>query len=101
MPVIACRQAHAPIPVTNEPALLPLDYDSLRDSLARAGAVVALAELHGGVCGALCAGGAHAAEYWLEDCLQDQELEATDELGASLENVVAASSRMLEESEFK
>ena len=33
---------------------VPLDYDRLRDSLAAAGAVVALAELHGGVCGALC-----------------------------------------------
>ena len=86
--------------MTSEPSFTPLDYDSLRDSLAQAGAVVALAELHGGVCGALCAGGAHAAEHWLEDCLEDQELDASDELGASLENVVAASERMLEESEF-
>jgi len=85
--------------VTNEP-ITTLDYDSLRDSLAEAGAVVALAELHGGVCGALCAGGAPAAEHWLEDCLEDQELEASDDLDASLENVVAASSRMLEQSEF-
>jgi uncharacterized protein YgfB (UPF0149 family) len=87
--------------VTNEPAITPLDYDSLRDSLAQAGAVVALAELHGGVCGALCAGGTPTAAYWLEDCLQDQELDATEELGASLANVVAASSRMLEETGFE
>jgi uncharacterized protein YgfB (UPF0149 family) len=87
--------------VTNEPAITPLDYDSLRDSLAQAGAVVTLAELHGGVCGALCAGGAPAAAYWLEDCLDDQELDATEELGASLASFVAASSRMLEETGFE
>lgn len=87
--------------MTNEPAITPLDYDTLRDSLAQAGAVVALAELHGGVCGALCAGGAPAAKYWLEDCLVDQELDATEELDASLVNVVAASSRMLEETGFE
>ena len=87
--------------MTNEPAITPLDYDTLRDSLAQAGAVVALAELHGGVCGALCAGGEPAATYWLEDCLEDQELEATDELDASLANVVAASSRMLDEVGFE
>ena len=87
--------------MTNEPAITPLDYHSLRDLLAQAGAVVALAELHGGVCGALCAGGAPAAAYWLEDCLEDQELDATEELGASLTNFVAASSRMLEDTGFE
>ncbi|MEO8463819.1 MAG: UPF0149 family protein [Gammaproteobacteria bacterium] len=87
--------------MTNEPAITPLDYDTLRDSLAQAGAVVALAELHGGVCGALCAGGASAAAYWLEDCLQDQELDATEELDASLTNVVIASSRMLDQPGFE
>jgi len=87
--------------VTNEPSITPLDYDSLRDSLAQAGAVVALAELHGGLCGALCAGGTPAAAYWLEDCLEDQELDATEALDASLANVVAASSRMLEETGFE
>ena len=87
--------------MTNEPAITPLDYDTLRASLAQAGAVVALAELHGGVCGALCAGGAPAAAYWLEDCLQDQELDATEDLDASLANVVTASSRMLEETGFE
>ena len=87
--------------MTNEPAITPLDYDSLRESLAQAGAVVALAELHGGVCGALCAGGAPAAAYWLEDCLEDQELDATEELGASLANFVTASSRMLEDTGFE
>jgi hypothetical protein len=86
--------------MTTEPGSLDLDYDLLRDSLAQAGVVVTLAELHGGVCGALCAGGAPAAMHWLEDCLEDQEIDSTAELDASLAGVVTASTRMLEESEF-
>lgn len=59
-----------------------LDYDRLRDSLAGSGAVIALAELHGGMCAALCAGGAPAAERWLEECLDDEpgRVEASHEL---------------------
>src|SRR5512134_497785 len=59
------RNAH----VTPTSATPSLDYDRLRDHLAGAGAVVAPAELHGGVCGALCAGGTPAANRWLTDCL--------------------------------
>ncbi len=87
--------------MTNEPATTILDYDTLRDSLRDAGAVVTLAELHGGMCGALCAGGAPAAARWLEDCLVDQQLTATGELNASLGEVVAATWRMLEGRELK
>jgi uncharacterized protein len=86
--------------MTTEPGNTQLDYDSLRDSLAQAGAVVALAELHGGVCGALCAGGAPAAAHWLKDCLEDQEIDSTAELDASFHSLVAVSSLMLEEPDF-
>jgi uncharacterized protein YgfB (UPF0149 family) len=48
-----------------------LEYDALRDSLTHAGAVLTLPELHGGICGALCAGGPQAAESWLDDALAD------------------------------
>ena len=66
-----------------------LDYDRLRDSLADAGAVVALAELHGGVCGALCAGGPPAAQRWLADCVEDQDLAAsTADVGRDLQDLV-------------
>jgi len=69
-----------------------LDYDSLRDSLAAAGAVVALAELHGGVCGALCAGGAPAAQRWLADCLDEQQTTAATAAAArDLDELAAAS----------
>lgn len=49
------------------------DYDALRESLTEAGALLALPELHGGLCGALCAGGPTAAERWLDDFLADHE----------------------------
>jgi yecA family protein len=80
-----------------------LDYDRLRDSLADAGTVVALAELHGGVCGALCAGGAAAAQRWLVDCLEDQESDATQiaAIARDLDDLVAVSWHGLSEHELK
>jgi uncharacterized protein YgfB (UPF0149 family) len=82
--------------VTPSSALPPLDYDRLRDSLADAGAVVALAELHGGVCGALCAGSAPAARRWLMDCLDDQELAApTGALAEELDELIGVSEKTL------
>jgi uncharacterized protein YgfB (UPF0149 family) len=83
-------------------AVPPLDYDRLRDSLAGAGAVVALAEMHGGICGALCAGGAPAARRWLEHCFDDQELTAsTAVLTADLEEVLDASEQTLADPDLK
>jgi hypothetical protein len=73
----------------------------LRESLADAGAVVALAELHGGVCGALCAGGAHAARRWVTDCFDDQELAATAAIADELEELIDASAKTLADDELK
>jgi uncharacterized protein len=87
-----CPESH----VTPSSAVPPLDYDRLRDSLAAAGAVVALAEVHGGVCGALCAGGTRAARRWLDECLDDQELAvSTAGITAELDELVGASERTL------
>jgi uncharacterized protein YgfB (UPF0149 family) len=87
--------------VTPSSAVPPLDYDRLRDSLADAGAVVALAELHGGVCGALCAGGAHAARRWVTDCFDDQELAGTAAIADELEELIDASAKTLADDELK
>jgi uncharacterized protein YgfB (UPF0149 family) len=87
--------------VTLSSATPPLDYDRLRDSLADAGAVVALAELHGGVCGALCAGGEPAARRWLKDCLDDEELATAAALADELEELVDTSAKMLADSELR
>jgi uncharacterized protein YgfB (UPF0149 family) len=74
----------------------------LRDSLATAGAVVALAELHGGVCGALCAGGPAAARRWLLDSLADEQLGSVPAAVADdLEELLGASSKMLEDEELR
>ena len=95
------RPSWAEVDVTPSSSV-PLDYDRLRDSLAEAGAVVALAELHGGICGALCAGGVPAAQRWLEDSLDDEELVgSTAGLGEELAAVVGASATMLADEEFK
>jgi hypothetical protein len=78
------------------------DYDRLRDSLANAGAVVAVAELHGGVCGALCASDSGAAARWLRDCLDDQRLAAsTAEIARELDELVSASQSMLRDADLE
>ena len=87
--------------MTPSSATPSLDYDRLRESLAAAGAVVALAELHGGVCGALCAGGPAAARRWLSDSLDDAELGASAAaLSDDLEELISTSSKMLEDDEL-
>ncbi len=78
----------------------PLDYAALRDTLASAGAVISLAELHGGVCGALCAGAVTAAQHWVVDCLRDDELEPSADIGTALDEVILRSWRMLEDREL-
>jgi yecA family protein len=75
----------------------------MRDSLAAAGVVVALAELHGGVCGALCVGDAAAASRWLVDVFDDEQNAAPAELAGDLEELVNTSVKMLDDDalEFK
>jgi len=88
--------------VTPSSAVPSLDYDRLRDSLADAGAVVAIAELHGGVCGALCAGGVAAATRWLAELLDDEQLDASPgTLADDLEELLGTSAKMLDDGELK
>ncbi|HET8696637.1 MAG TPA: UPF0149 family protein [Gammaproteobacteria bacterium] len=56
----------------------PPEYESLHESLVHAGVVLALPELHGGICGALCAGGTDAAQRWLDDAVLDDQSGAHD-----------------------
>jgi uncharacterized protein YgfB (UPF0149 family) len=82
--------------VTTSFAHPAFDYERLRAALDGAGAVIGLAELHGGLCAALCAGGARAAERWLADCLEDQDLDTVPAEVASLcDEIVRASWQML------
>jgi uncharacterized protein len=78
------------------------DYDRLRDSLANVGAVVAVAELHGGVCGALCTGDSGAAARWLQECLDDQPLEApTADFARELDELIGASLTQLGDDDLR
>ena len=78
-----------------------LEYDALHDSLVHAGVVLALPELHGAICGALCAGGTEAALGWLEQAIADDQADDVDPLSLvpvrdSLHELVDASFRELE-----
>lgn len=46
-------------------------YAALDELLAAAGVPISLAELHGGMCGAACVGGADAARAWVRHSLAD------------------------------
>lgn len=78
----------------------PLDYAALREALAGTGAVVALPELHGGICGALCAGAVPAAQHWVVESLRDEEIDASAGIGTVLDEVIATTWRTLEEREL-
>jgi uncharacterized protein len=87
--------------VTPSSAIPPLDYERLRDSLVAAGAVIAIAELHGGVCGALCAGGIAAARRWLAEALDEVELVASPgTVVDDLEELIGTSAKMLDDEEL-
>jgi uncharacterized protein len=102
-PVIAFSEALVArnADVTPSPAT-PLDYERLHDLLTAAGAVVALAELHGGVCGALCAGGTPAANRWLAGFLADAQLAEppSSALSGDLDELVSTSASMLADDEL-
>jgi hypothetical protein len=74
--VIACadaRLAQDVRTVTAPPPFTATDYEALRASLVDSGSLLALPELHGGVSGALCAGGPQAAERWLDEFFADHD----------------------------
>jgi hypothetical protein len=54
-------------------------FDLLAAALADAGSPIELAELHGVLCGVLCAAGPEAARGWLDGCLRECDLAAADE----------------------
>jgi len=87
--------------VTSSFANSPLDYDRLRDSLAAAGSVVALAEVHGGVCGAICAGGGAAARRWVADLFDDVELAMPAALADELAELIDTTAKTLDDAELE
>jgi len=74
-----------------------IEYDALHYSLELAGVVLPLPELHGGICGALCAGGADAALHWLDQTFADDaDAESLAPVRDALHELVDASLRMLD-----
>lgn len=63
---------------------IEVEYESLEQHLADAGVVTSLAELHGGLCGALCAGGIAATQRWVDDCLDEWRLTESETVGKAL-----------------
>jgi uncharacterized protein len=63
------------------------DYGDLAELLNRSGAPLPLAELHGGLCGVICASGQGAAAGWLDSLLDDctADAETLSQLAARLE----------------
>jgi yecA family protein len=72
------------------------DYRDLDEALSEAGVPIAPAELHGGLCGTLCAGGDTAAQAWLDRCL-DGSRGAPEQL-ESLRNRLVVLERRIRES---
>jgi yecA family protein len=48
-----------------------VDYVDLAELLNRSGSPLPLAELHGGLCGVICASGRDAAQSWLDELIDD------------------------------
>jgi hypothetical protein len=63
------------------------NYVELAELLNRSGAPLPLAELHGGLCGVICASGREAARSWLDELLDDcgGDMETLSELAGRLE----------------
>jgi len=63
------------------------DYGDLAELLNRTGSPLPLAELHGGLCGVICAGGHDAAASWLDGLIDDcaGDADALSQLADQLE----------------
>lgn len=63
------------------------DYGDLAELLNRSGSPLPLAELHGGLCGVICASGRDAATSWLNELLDDcaGDRDALSQLASRLE----------------
>jgi len=47
------------------------EYTVLHSAMTRAQVSIAVSELHGGICGLLCAGGGSVIPTWVDECLGD------------------------------
>jgi uncharacterized protein len=81
--------------VTSDPPITSYEYEELRKSLSDSGALLALPELHGGVSGALCAGGPAAAARWVDEFFADHEATNLPAVQDAVLDLVRATWQML------
>jgi yecA family protein len=78
---------------------LALDYDALQESLTRSGFPLALAEVHGTICGIVCSAGERGAQRWLDESIAEnaehEERPQAEELRTTLQAVTLATARVL------
>jgi len=86
--------------VTFPPPITRHDYDALRETLTDSGALLALPELHGGISGALCAGGPAAAERWVDEFCADHEATNLAAVEGPVHELVRATWQMLADGEL-
>jgi uncharacterized protein len=76
-----------------------LNYSALREVLDRSGFALPVSELHGNICGIICADGAGAIHRWLDDCIGEyterDDPRTTDALKRTLHDVASTTSAML------
>ncbi|HLF09774.1 MAG TPA: UPF0149 family protein [Gammaproteobacteria bacterium] len=73
-----------------------VQYDALRESLTRAGFILALPELHGAISGVLCGGGERAIQRWLDECLAEHAGRAhASEIAPTLEELALVTGETL------
>jgi hypothetical protein len=81
-----------------------IQFDALRDVLAKAGCVLALPELHGGISGVLCSGAESAAQRWLDECLAEyaehRDPKRSNDLRRALLELVLLTQQMLASSDL-
>lgn len=80
---------------TNEP------FEALTAALTAAGWPIDLAELHGGLCGVLCAGGAAAADVWLDRRLAECDRQGVEAIREPLQALQAQTWRALTGTELE
>jgi uncharacterized protein len=78
---------------------LALDYDALQESLTRSGLPLALAEVHGTICGVVCSSGERGALTWVAESIAEnvehEDRPEEEELRATLQAIALATARVL------
>lgn len=76
------------------------EYDSLADTLADAGVISSLSEIHGGICGVMCVGGIQAVDRWLDRTIEEWQPDSAGGVVEVLRGLELATWRMLSDTQM-